>query len=79
MDVYQMLEAQSETIKKLRDANIKTFMEANAIMLRYQAAIDLGAAAIRLLEAKVKKLECEALGRAWNATNETQNGEGRGQ
>ena len=77
--LLETIEAQNSTIKKLGEENLKTIHEARAIIARYQEGINLGAKAIAMLEAKVKKLECDAIGRSWNATNEPQNGEGRGQ
>ena len=70
MDVYAMLNAQSETIKKLTAENKKTVQEALSLVARYQQGIRLADEAIKLLEAKVKKLECEALGRSWDATKD---------
>jgi hypothetical protein len=65
--LLETIEAQNTTIKKLQKENKQTVQEALAMMQKYQRAIILGAAAMKLLEAKVKKLECEALGRSWNA------------
>jgi hypothetical protein len=73
MDVYAMLHAQSETILKLQADYKKTVQEALAIIQKHQHAVELGAIAISMLEAKVKKLECEALDRSWkNGTEGTQ-------
>lgn len=84
MNVYEMLDAQSKTIKKLQAEHQNTLLEANHLMLKYQAAITFAQEAIAMLRAtgekqkeQIKKLECEALGKAWNAT-ETK-GEGQGQ
>lgn len=78
MNVYQMLEAQSKTIKMLQEERLKTVEEANRLMLKYQGAIDIAQKTIDMLRTaleqkteRVKQLECEALGRSWDASNPT--------
>ena len=69
--LLETIEAQNSTIKKLQQEHLKTIEESRRIIARYQEGIDLGAKAIAMLEEKIKRLECEALGRYWNATNGT--------
>lgn len=78
MNVYQMLEIQSKTIKTLQENLIKTIHEAERIVNRYKEGLDKAEQVITLLQARVKQLECEALDRSWEATDETdKNGGGQ--
>ena len=71
MNVYQMLEAQSKTIKTLQENLIKTIHECERIVNRYKDGLDQAEKVITLLQARVKQLECESLDRSWEATDET--------
>ncbi len=70
MNVYQMLEAQSKTIKTLQENLIKTIHECERIVNRYKDGLDQAEKVITLLHARIKQLECEALNRSWEATDE---------
>ena len=71
MNVYQMLEVQSKTIKTLQENLIKTIHEAERIVNRYKEGLDKAEQVITLLQTRIKQLECEALSRSWEATDET--------
>ena len=71
MNVYQMLDAQSKTIKTLQANLIQTISEAERIVNRYKDGLDKAEQVITLLQARIRTLECEALQRSWEATDET--------
>lgn len=77
-----MLDAQSKTIQRLQAEHVRTIQEANRLMLKYQSAIEIAQATIEMLrkaleaeKEKVKQLECEAIGRSWNATKQEGDGQ----